>query len=368
MENERKINWLSVFIKAVIVFIFILIIIWLITKINVNNTAIKELENNLETMEKVSIDYFKTIDLPLENGKSIKVTLGDLIEKKLIVSEENINKNDCDLEKSYSEIIREKNKYLVKTTLTCGKDTKTIQKDFLLKDCKNCNNDVTKDETDNENKITYYEHIKETTNYTKWARGQQTGNNIENKYEYYGVDYQTYYTIGVIPENKKTITYTLKLDNVPNKNYYFTTIDDVDTFKDSDEKKYLNEESISLYKGTENNIPSKNISKHVLRNDDFTYQISPYYREGNFYIRITITIHSVEKVETYYDDKLQQELYIIPLKLNVKFASNVISETKPDGKYETISYYRYVTTNKEILWSTNTSVDGYVKTGNVRYE
>ena len=33
MDEERKINWLGLFIKIIIVFIFLLIIIWLVSKI-----------------------------------------------------------------------------------------------------------------------------------------------------------------------------------------------------------------------------------------------------------------------------------------------------------------------------------------------
>ena len=54
------------------------------------------------------------------------------------------------------------------------------------------------------------------------------------------------------------------------------------------------------------------------------------------------------------------------MKIKVKFASNVISETKPDGEYETLSYYRYVTINKETIWSTKDYVEGYNKTGNTK--
>ena len=86
MESEKRINWLSLFIKIVIVFIFVLIVIWLISKIIGNNKLSDTFKNNINNMEKVSIDYFKTIDLPLEKGQSIKVTLEELIDKELIVA------------------------------------------------------------------------------------------------------------------------------------------------------------------------------------------------------------------------------------------------------------------------------------------
>ena len=379
MEKERKINWLGLFIKIVIVFIFAIIIVWLISKIVGKNKLSETFINNINNMEKVSIEYFKTIDLPLDKGQSTKITLEEMIEKELIVSVNKDSENSCDVKESYSKITREKNKYIIETKLKCGNEEDTIKTDFSLKDCKNCNqgsnnedisqneDNISSSENKNESpKITYYEHVKETTEYTKWMRGSQTGDNIENRYEYYGIDYQTYYTLGALPADKKSVTYTLKLNNVPNKNYYFTTIEEVNDFDKDDEINYINEKNVSYHKGYNVSIPTKDVSKYTLNESNFTYKLSPYYRNGEFFVRVTITLNNTEGVETYYDNKLHGDVYLIPLKINIKFASNNVTETKPDGKYETISYYRYVTVNRETIWSTETQVEGYTKTGNTK--
>lgn len=377
MESEKRINWLSLFIKIIILFIFVLIIIWLICKIVGNNKLSETFINNIENMEKVSIEYFKTVDLPLDKGKNLKITLDELIEKKLLILEDSNSENSCDKHNSYSEITREKNKYIIKTTLTCGKEKDTIRTNFSLNDCKNCqenqnNKDEVKEENSNNNEnnnntqgITYYEHTKENTSYTKWMRGSTTGENIENKYEYYGIAYDTYYTLGVISADQKSITYTLKLNNVPNSRYYFTTIEEVNNYLETEENQYLDEKDVSIYKGSKTNIPDE-ISKYSLRETNFTYKLSPYYRKGSFYIRVTININNTDGIDTYYDNKLKEKAYLVPLKVKIKFASNNISETKPNGLYETISYYRYVTVNKETIWSTEKYVKGYTKTGNTQ--
>lgn len=388
MESERKINWLSLFIKVVIIFIFILIIIWLVSKIIGKNKLSETFTNNINNMEKVSIEYFKTIDLPLEKGQSQKITLEELIEKELIVSVSSDGSNVCDTKESYSKITREKDKYVVETRLECGKEKDTIKTDFSLKDCKNCNQATNNESTDNDiqdtnnnstndnnntntntsNNVTYYEHVKETTTYTKWMRGNLTGDNIENRYEYYGIDYEKYYTLAVMPSNETTLTYTLKLNSVPNSKYYFTTIEESSNFNKKEELNYINEKNVSIYQGTKANTLSENIYKYSLGKSNFTYKLSPYYREGSFYIRVTITLTNTDNVETYYDSKLQEKAYLVPLKIKVKFASNEISETKPVGEYETISYYRYVTINKETIWSTENYVEGYTKTGNTKVQ
>ena len=110
------------------------------------------------------------------------------------------------------------------------------------------------------------------------------------------------------------------------------------------------------------------MENYSLTENNFTYKISPYYRKGNFYIRITISINNTENIKTYYDSKLKNNAYLVPLKLNIKFASNEITTAKPKGEYETISYYRYVTVNKETIWSKETYVNGYTKTGKTKVQ
>ncbi len=385
MESERRINWLGLFIKVVIIFIFAIIIVWLISKIIGKNKLSETFTNNINNMEKVSLEYFKTVDLPLDRGKSLKITLQELIDKELIVSVNASSNNTCDTKDSYSKITREKNNYVIETTLKCGKEKDTIKTTLSLEDCKNCQNNVSNgDESSSNNKgdtsassssngstaseTTHYEYVKETTTYTKWMRGSLTGSNIENRYEYYGIAYDTYYTLGVIPSDKKEITYTLKLDKVPNSKYYFTTIEEVSNFTKEEENNYLNEKDVSIYKGNKTSIANDNISKYTLGSSNITYKLSPYYRKGAFYIRVTITLNNTDGIETYYDNKLQKNAYLIPLKIKVRFASDEISETKPIGEYETISYYRYIVVNKETIWSTESYVEGYTKTGNTKVE
>ena len=116
MEEERRINWLSLFIKIIIIFIFVLIVIWLISKIIGKEKPTEVFTNNLENMEKVAVDYFKTIDLPLEEGKSEKITLEEMIEKELIISFNGDSVNKCNIQESYSEITRKEENYSVETT------------------------------------------------------------------------------------------------------------------------------------------------------------------------------------------------------------------------------------------------------------
>lgn len=405
MEDERRINWLGLFIKMVIIFIFALIIIWLVSKIIGVNKLSSTFTNNINNMEKVSVDYFKTIDLPRKTGKSEKITLKEMIDKKLIVSVNKDGENICDTDKSYSKITRQKKDYIVETSLQCGKEKDTITKKFSFKDCKNCKEDLEKEKketkketkkaskkkenkketknkevkntenkevknTNSETKTTYYEFVKETKTYSNWTRGNLTGDNIENKYEYYSVADKTYYTLGYINEkdiNSDSITYTLKLSNVPNKNYYFTTVEEVNTFDIAEENNYIKENNVSIDNSKKITAPST-INNYSLTKENISYKLKPYYKKGNYYVDVKVIVNNLNGVKSYYDSKNKVSVYFVPLKLNIKFASDEITTSKPNGEYETISYYRYVETSKDVIWSKENSVDGYTKTGNTKYE
>ena len=378
MEDEKKINWLSLFIKIVIAFAFILIIVWLVSKLINRNKLSDTFKNNINNMETVAVKYFKDIDLPTKQGESIKVTLGEMIEKELIVSVKTSEGGKCDTKDSYSKITRKKDNYEVETTLECGKEKNTITRKFSFNDCKNCttdtknnntkNNDTKNNNTDgnnstnNSNKstgVTYYEYVKEWPTYTKWMKGNKTGDNIENKYEYYATAEKTYYSLGII--NKKdikdnTIEYRLKLNDVPNSKYYFTTIKESSYY--NDEKEFASDKSISVVK--DSSLTIDNIKEYSLKENNFTYKLTPYYYKGTFYINVKVNIRSLEGIKNIKDK------YLVPIKITIKFNSGDIVTTKPEGSYDTITYYRYIQKNRDIIWSADNYVEGYTKTGNTK--
>ncbi len=388
MENdERRISWLSLFIKIVIAFAFILIIVWLVSKLINRNKLSDTFKNNINNMETVAVKYFKDIDLPTKQGESIKITLDEMIEKELIVSAQTSEGEKCNTKTSYSKITRKKDNYEVETRLECGKEENTITRKFSFKDCRNCTTDTknnntknnsTKDNNTNNNSVnstnntnnnnstnttgvTYYEYVKEWTTYTKWMKGNKTGDNIENKYEYYGTAEKTYYSLGVI--NKKdikesTIEYRLKLNDVPNSKYYFTTIKESSYY--NDEKEFTTDKSISVVK--DSNLTIDNIEEYSLKENNFTYKLTPYYYKGTFYINVKVNIKSLEGIKTTKDK------YLVPIKITVKFNSGDIVTTKPEGSYDTITYYRYIQKNKDVIWSADNYVEGYTKTGNTKVQ
>ena len=111
-----------------------------------------------------------------------------------------------------------------------------------------------------------------------------------------------------------------------------------------------------------NDLTLDAIEEYSLKENNFTYKLTPYYYKGNFYINVKINIKSLDNVKTIKDK------YLVPLKITVKFNSGDIVTTKPEGSYDTITYYRYVQKNRDVIWSTESYIEGYTKTGNTKVQ
>ena len=155
-----------------------------------------------------------------------------------------------------------------------------------------------------------------------------------------------------------TIEYRLKLNDVPNSKYYFTTIKESSYY--NDEKEFASDKSISVVKDSSLNID--NIKEYSLKENNFTYKLTPYYYKGTFYINVKVNIKSLEGIKNIKDK------YLVPIKITIKFNSGDIVTTKPEGSYDTITYYRYIQKNRDVIWSEDNYVEGYTKTGNTKVQ
>ena len=168
---------------------------------------------------------------------------------------------------------------------------------------------------------------------------------------------------GEIFINKKdikdnTIEYRLKLNDVPNSKYYFTTIKESSYY--NDEKEFASDKSISVVK--DSSLTIDNIKEYSLKENNFTYKLTPYYYKGTFYINVKVNIKSLEGIKNIKDK------YLVPIKITIKFNSGDIVTTKPEGSYDTITYYRYIQKNRDVIWSEDNYVEGYTKTGNTKVQ
>ena len=140
MNNNNK-EPLSYHIKRFLIgflllVLLIFILLWLFpTKQGLKDTLTESLnplyerifQENIDTMKEVAISYYTTDRLPQKEGETKKLTLGEMLEMKLLLSIKDKNGNMCDSTKSYVEVTKMDKEYKMKVNLSCGDE-----EDYIL--------------------------------------------------------------------------------------------------------------------------------------------------------------------------------------------------------------------------------------------
>ena len=168
-EYEKKgFPILSTILKVLIIGIIILLLILFIPKLFTNKTTTSKdnkqndncsdkyekslnaltsqiFSNNLDKMKDAAIKYYTTERLPQEISESDKMTLSDMIGKKLVVALIDKNNKAVDVENSYVKITKTEDEYILKVNI---KDSE--KEDYILVHlgCYSyCKNDICEKET-----------------------------------------------------------------------------------------------------------------------------------------------------------------------------------------------------------------------------
>ena len=135
---------------------------------------------NIKYMQEAAESYFTDDKMPTEVGGEVKMTLSEMIEKKLILPFVDKDGNSCDLYNSYVTITKQiDDSYILKTNLECG-----AEKDYTIKvlGCHTyCKNDCNK--TCTFEKITSYQYKKQVTS-TSTKYSCKEGYKLNGKYCY----------------------------------------------------------------------------------------------------------------------------------------------------------------------------------------
>lgn len=143
-ENNSKFTVKDVFLQLLFMVLFLFILMWLFpTKEFVTNyvdgALDKKLEQkldpiyerffneNISAMQEAGKSYFTNARLPQKVGNKEKITLGEMLDNHLLVSFKDSNGKSCDTEKSYIEVTKESEEYVMKVNLSC-----TDQEDYIL--------------------------------------------------------------------------------------------------------------------------------------------------------------------------------------------------------------------------------------------
>ena len=118
-ERRNKVSIRNAILVVLLLTLFIFILVWLFpTKNYLNNRTSQETyANYLASLENAAKDYFTADRMPSKVGDSVKLTLGEMLEQKLVLNIEGNAK--CDLNESYVEMTRMDNEYQLKVVLNC---------------------------------------------------------------------------------------------------------------------------------------------------------------------------------------------------------------------------------------------------------
>lgn len=116
-------------IGFLLILILIFLLLWLLpTKQDMQDAITDSLNplydrifgENIETMKEVAIAYYTTDRLPKKEGDTKKLTLGEMLEMKLLLEIKDKNGEMCDTDDSYVEITKMEKEYKMKVNLSCG--------------------------------------------------------------------------------------------------------------------------------------------------------------------------------------------------------------------------------------------------------
>lgn len=136
MYNEQaNFSVKNVILQFLFVALFVFILIWLFPLKSDLKNAVNSIENtdlsvltdrifneNIISMKDSAKSYYTTSRLPKNVGDKVSMTLGEMLEKKIILPFTDKNKKACDLKESYVEITKYDEEFIMKVNLKCGKE------------------------------------------------------------------------------------------------------------------------------------------------------------------------------------------------------------------------------------------------------
>ena len=196
-EERERFSWTSLFIKIIIVVIFILFTIWIL-QLSMKS-ATRDMSNgidvltdnifsqNIDRMKDVGKSYFTTERLPKKIGEVKTLTLEEMYKKNLILEVKDKNGETCSAKKSYVAIEKLETEYQMKVYLECGEEHNFIK---VIMGCYNyCNTDICekKEPDEGTNKAIQYEYSKTTGgawgpwgSWTDWSHTEVSKNNYRD--------------------------------------------------------------------------------------------------------------------------------------------------------------------------------------------
>lgn len=161
-------NWKGIFLKLILIILFIVLLLWIITKFKKMNGIYNNVfSDDIKRMKESGKDYFTSDKLPNEIGESIRISLKELEETNSIVPFKDKDGKDCDKDASYIEVTKKESNYLMTVKLICPKQEGQLE--FILENGNICPVNPNPEKKPDDKKIEYedvteYEYRKLSTN------------------------------------------------------------------------------------------------------------------------------------------------------------------------------------------------------------
>lgn len=186
-EEERSgFAFKDIILRLLFIVLLIFIVIWLFpTKNYVKNLIDQKLgtsnnqvfNTNIETMKDAALAYYNGSRLPEEEGKTKKLTLGEMLNKNLLVEFTDSKGKKCDNKKSYVEVTKNKTDYSLKVNLACTDKTAYINS--YIGSYEYCTSDVCEKKKLTENKEEQTSNNPEEQSSSSNSTGPETNNQCQ---------------------------------------------------------------------------------------------------------------------------------------------------------------------------------------------
>lgn len=358
-DIDEDINWGKLFLKVILIFVVILLVIWLISKFLLkgsNEEGNKTFEDNLNTMYNAAEKYFEDESKLPENGKHKTITLKEMIDEGIIDVLKD-GKTVCSTKSSYAKVTNQDGKYTLKVLLTCGSDSDYISR--VIKD--NSKNKNSQEQTSEETTNSVVEQSSNSSSENNTSSNNSTSANENNytetekkvvtdyttkEYKFCKIENEVYNTVIYLKNsdvvNGKQITYSVQLNNLKNiskvqigRDSYFISKTYYESYKSNLDKNFtiIDGESAKEVVGD-----IKQFITASLKSSHFDYRLSDVYmKDNNYYVDITVTI---KKSSSNYAMVDNTKINYVPVHFIVRYANldNCIMDTfKNSSKYAT--YY-----------------------------
>ena len=121
-------NWKDIIIKIIMFTLFVLLLLWLFPKANLDVFYDKVYTDNIKTMKEAARNYYTVDRLPVSVGDKTSMTLKEMIDNKMVIRFNDKDGKTCDESNSKVEVTKlSDSEYSLKVQLNCGE-----QNDYIL--------------------------------------------------------------------------------------------------------------------------------------------------------------------------------------------------------------------------------------------